>query len=291
MGTMSAFSINRTTLHLKLLNSVSTKGSAPCHVTLDKTGKWLFVANYNSGSVAAFPIHADGSLGEAASFVQHSGSSASPERQAGPHVHEVVVSADNRFVMVPDLGLDQVVVYRFDPVKGSLTPNTPPFAKVAPGSGPRHLAFRSDGRYAYVLNEMLATVTGFQYDSKTGSLKEVQTLKTLPAGFTGTNSSAEIAVHANGKFLYASNRGHDSIAIFHIDPLKGTLTPAGDVPTQGKTPRNFRIDPSGRYLIAANQDSNNVVVFAIDPKTGGLTPTGTNLTVPSPVSIVFVPSR
>ncbi len=296
MGAVSAFSIDSQTGHLKLLNTISSKGSGPCHVALDRTGKWLFVANYNSGSVAVLPIHADGSLGEASGFVQHSGSSINRERQEGPHAHVVVPSPDNRYLLVADLGLDEVLVYRFDPVQGTLAPNSPPFAKIAAGSGPRHLAFRSsargnDGRFAYALSELAATVTALQYDSKGGTLKEVQTLSTLPGDFKGANSSAEIAVHPNGRFLYASNRGHDSIAIFAIDQGKGTLTSKGFVPTQGKTPRNFAIDPTGAFLFAANQDSNSVVVFRIDQKTGALTPAGNALTVPAPVSIVFVPGR
>jgi 6-phosphogluconolactonase len=290
-GNVSAFSIDPASGGLKLLNTVSSKGSAPCHLALDWTGKWLFVANYSSGSVAAFPVHADGSLGGASAFVQHVGSSANPQRQEAPHAHMVVPSPDNRFLLVADLGLDQVLIYRFDSVKGTLTPNQPPFAKIAAGSGPRHLAFRPDGQFVYVLNEVLATVTAFQYDAQAGALKEIQTVPTLPRDFKGENSSAEIAVHPKLSFLHASNRGHDSIAIFHIDSEKGTLTAAGDVPTQGKEPRNFAIDPTGEFLFAANQNSGNVVVFRIDQKTGGLTPAGSTLTVPSPVSIVFAPLR
>jgi 6-phosphogluconolactonase len=283
-GSVTAFSI--TGGKLKPLNTVSSRGAGPCHVALDKTGKWLFVANYNSGSVAAFPVHDDGTLGEASAFVQHSGSSVNPQRQAGPHAHSVNVSPDNRFVLVADLGLDQILTYRIDAAKG-LTPSEPLLTKVTPGSGPRHMAFSPDTRFAYSINEMLATVTVFQYDAAAGSLKEAQTISALPAGFSATNSSAEIAVHPSGKFLYASNRGHDSIAIFRIDAAKGTLTAAGHVSTQGKTPRNFAIDPSGKLLLAANQDSGNIVVFRIDQNTGGLTPAGVEAKVPSPVSIVF----
>jgi 6-phosphogluconolactonase len=286
-GSVSAFSIDATSGQLKLLNQVSSRGSGPCHVALDKTGKWLFVANYNGGSVAAFPVHGDGTLGEASAFVQHSGSSVNPQRQHGPHAHVATVSPDNRFILVADLGSDQVFVYRLDPSKGSLAPNDPPFVKVAPGSGPRHLAFRPDGRFTYVVNEMMSTVTTFGYDAGHGSLQELQTLSTLPEGFNGANSTAEIAVHPNAKFLYASNRGHDSIAIFQIDPAKGTLTASGQASTQGKTPRNFAIDPTGAYLLAANQDSASVVVFRIDQETGGLMPIGTILEIPSPVCIAF----
>jgi 6-phosphogluconolactonase len=286
-GAISAFSIEKTTGRLKLLNAVSSRGSGPCHVAFDKTGKWLFAANYNSGSVAVFPVHDDGTLGEASGFVQHSGSSVNPQRQEGPHAHSANLSPDNRFVLVADLGLDKVMVYRFDAVKGTLAPNDPPFAQIAPGSGPRHMAFRPDGKFIYALSEMNATVTVFAYNSGRGNLNEIQTLSTLPAGFTGPNSSAEIAVHPNGKFLYTSNRGHDSIAIFRIDAAKGALTFVDRIATQGKTPRNFAIDPTGAFLLAANQDSGSVVVFRIDQRTGRLTATGDVLQVPSPVSLVF----
>ena len=281
-GTVSAFSIASGVL--TFLNSVSSGGSGPCHVAVDRTGNWLFAANYNSGSLALFPLGAGGKLGAASAVVQHSGSSANRQRQDGPHAHEVVVSADNRFVLVPDLGADQVVIYRFDAAKGTL--GKPSFAKATPGAGPRHLAFRPDGRFVYVLNELAASITVLRY--KDGSLSELQTISTLPADFTGPKSGAEIAVHPNGKFLYASNRGHDSIAVFRIDSTKGTLTAAGYVSTQGKTPRNFAIDPTGAYLLAANQDTGTVVVFHIDPNSGGLTPSGNVLQIPTPVSVVFV---
>src|SRR5947209_3512327 len=273
-GSISAFAIDRSSGQLKALNQVSSKGTGPCHVALDHTGKWLIAANYNSGSVAVFPVHDDGSLGEASAFVQHSGSSADQQRQRGPHAHDINVSRDNRFILVNDLGLDEILVYRLDPAKGTLTPNEPPFVKLAPGSGPRHLAFDKAGQFAYSINEMLLTVTAFRYDPRQGSLKELQTIPSNPEEFTGAKSAAEIAVHPNGKFLYASNRGPNTIAVFRIDPKKGTLTAVERAPTQGKTPRNFAIDPSGKYLLAANQDSDNIVEFRIDQATGRLTPTG-----------------
>jgi 6-phosphogluconolactonase len=276
-GTVSAFSIDNGG-RLTVLNSASSRGAGPCHAAIDRSGKWLFAANYTSGSVAVFPIGSDGKLGEASAVIQHSGSSVDRQRQEGPHAHEVVVSADNRFVLVPDLGADQVVIYRFD--AGKL--GTPVFVKAAPGAGPRHLAFRPDGRFVYVLNELAASITVLNQD-----FAAQQTISTLPAEFTGSRSGAEIEVHPKGKFLYASNRGHDSIAMFRIDSNKGTLTPAGHVPTQGKTPRNFAIDPTGAYLLAGNQDSGTVVVFRIDPKTGGLTASGQALHIPAPVSLVF----
>jgi 6-phosphogluconolactonase len=272
---------------LTVLNRVSTRGGGPCHLELDRSGKWLFVANYGGGSVAAFPVHDDGTLGEASAFFQHAGASVNKARQSGPHAHETVVSPDNKFVLAADLGLDKVFTYRLDPAKGGLAPGEPPFAATAPGLGPRHLAFRPDGKFVYVLSEMLSSVTAFRYEARRGTLAEQQTLSTLPEGFSGDNSGAEIAAHPGGKFLYSSNRGDDSIAIFRIDAAKGTLTSAGRVSTQGKTPRGFAIDPAGRFLVAGNQNSGTVVVFRIDQQTGGLTPTGTVLQVGSPVSVVF----
>lgn len=272
---------------LTSLNKVSTRGTIPAHLVVDSTGKSLVVANYGSGSVAVFPVNGDGSLGAASAFVQHSGSSTGP-RQKGPHAHAVVLSADNRFVFVPDLGLDEVLSYRLDPAAGTLTPNDPPFTKVTQGSGPRHFAFHPDGQFAYTVHEMGSLVTVFAYDRAGGTLKELQTISTLPRDFSGTNNSAELQVHPNGRFLYASNRGHNSIAVFAIDPRAKTLTLVEHVPTQGKTPRNFAIDPTGRYLLAANQDTNNIVIFRIDQKTGRLTPTGDNLETPLPVCLLFL---
>jgi 6-phosphogluconolactonase len=286
-GSISAFAIDEASGRLKLLNSVSSKGSGPCHIAIDKTGKWLFVANYDGGSGAAFQIRDDFSLSEATTFVQHQGSSVNRERQSAPHAHAATPSPDNRFVLVADLGLDRIFSYRLDPVARRLAPGNPPFATVAPGSGPRHLAFRRDGAFVYAINEMVSTVMAFRYDSTGGSLHELQTISTLPVGYSADNSAAEIAVDAAGRFLYASNRGHDSIAIFKIDGAKGTLTAAGHASTLGRTPRHFAIDPTGRYLVAANQDSGSGVVFRIDTKTGGLVPTGATLSVPFPVCVAF----
>lgn len=286
-GSVSAFSISRATGTLTLLNRVSSRGGSPCHVSIDRTGKWLFVANYGGGSVAAFPVQADGKLGEASAFFQHAGSSVNKSRQSGPHGHAVVVSPDNKFVLAADLGLDKVLAYRLDPTAG-LVAGDPPFSAIAPGSGPRHLEIRPDGKFAYVLNEMLSSVGTYRYDASRGTLTALQTVSTLPDGLTlDNNSGAEIAVHPTGKFLYTSNRGHDSIALFRIDAATGTLTPAGHVSTQGKTPRGFGLDPSGRFLVAGNQNSNTLVIFRIDQQTGGLTPTGTTLQVGSPVNVVF----
>jgi len=287
-GTVSAFAIDAATGMLKPLNSASSKGSGPCHLSIDRTGKWLFAANYDSGSVASFPLKADGSLGEAVSAVQHQGSSVNRQRQAGPHAHEAVVSPDNNLLFVPDLGMDKVMIYRIG-ADGVLTPNTPPFIAVPPGAGPRHIAFSPSGKQAYVMTEMADSVIAFDYDGK-GGAKEIQTVSAAPADFTGVKSGAEIAVHPNGRFLYASNRNHNSIAIFAIDAT-GKLTAAGNVSAMGRTPRFFGLDPTGAYLIAANQDSDNIVAFKIDQKTGGLiSPPGDILEIASPVCIAFVPA-
>jgi 6-phosphogluconolactonase len=287
-GAVSAFAIDRESGTLKLLNQVSTHGAGPCHVSLDKTGKYVLVANYEGGSVATLPVHDDGSLGLVAGFVQHSGSSVDKERQEGPHAHWIGVSPDNRFAVVADLGLDDVLVYHLDLNKGSLTPNDPPYAEVKPGAGPRHFAFHPNGKFAYVLNEMASTVTAFTFQPQKGSLTSLQTISTLPKDYTGVKQAAELVVHPSGKFLYASNRGHDSTAVFAVNPAKGTLALTGTVPTKGKTPRNFAIDPTGAFLLAANQSSGNIVVFRIDGATGGLTPTGQTVDVPAPVCITFV---
>jgi 6-phosphogluconolactonase len=286
-GMISAFAIDANG-NLKPINQVSSKGADPCHLSIDKTGKWLFVANYTSGSAAAFPINANGALGEASATFQHSGKSVNAERQSGPHAHVAAISPDNRFVWVCDLGLDEVLSYRIDPTKGGMTPNDPPFAKVEPGFGPRHVVFRADSKFAYVEGEMGGAVTVFSYDAAKGAMKQTQVISTLPAGYTGQKAGAEIALHPSSKFLYASNRGHDSIAIFKVDAATGGLTFSGTVPTEGKTPRNFVIDPSGNLLLVANQDSNNIVVFKIDQATGGLTPTGDKYDLGAPVSLVFV---
>jgi 6-phosphogluconolactonase len=287
-GGVSAFAIDRGTGKLTFLNEVASRGADPCHLVVDKTGKYVLVANYTGGSVAVFPVGADGRLGAATAFVQHAGSSVNPARQEGPHAHSINLSPDNRFAIAADLGLDELLVYRFDPARGTVAANNPPFAKVNPGAGPRHFTFLPGGSFAYVINEMGSTVTAFSYDAAGGVLRTLQTISTLPKGFAGQNDDAEVQALPSGKFLYGSNRGHDSIAVFAIDAGRGTLTPVEHVSTQGKTPRNFAIDPTGAYLLAENQDSDSIVVFHIDSKTGRLTPTGQTLEVPSPVCVKFV---
>jgi len=286
---VSAFSLERKTGKLTLLNQLPALGEDPCYISFDKTGKYVLVANYSSGSMPVFPILPDGRLGEHTALIQHGGSlGPNKERQDGPHAHWIETSRDNRFALAADLGLDEVLVYKFNAAKGTLAPNTPPFTKLHPGSGPRHIAFRPDGKFLYVVSELSSTVSAFCYDARAGTLRELQTVTTLPKEFSGRNDTAEIAVHSNGRFLYASNRGHDSITVFAIDHAKGTLTFVSRVPTGGKEPRHFAFDPSGNYLFAENQLSNNIVVFKIDIATGGLNPTGQVIDVPSPVDLTFV---
>ena len=287
-GGVSAFAIDPSTGRLKPLNRVSSRGAGPCHLAVDPAGHWLYAANYNSGSIAAFPVRADGSLGESAAFVQHTGSSVNPQRQRGPHAHSVNLAPGGRFLLAADLGLDQILIYRVDAGNGLLTPGDPPFASLAGGSGPRHMAFSRDERFAYVVNEMLATVTVFRLGGGGGRLAELQTVPMTAADYAGPKSAAEIAVHPNGRFLYASHRGDSTLAAFGIDPEKGTLSAIERTPSGGKTPRNFAIDPSGTWLLAANQDSGNVVPFRIDRESGRLSASGKPVEVASPVCIVFV---
>ncbi len=288
-GMVSAFSIDRAAARLTPINQVSPGGGGPCHLALDATGRWLAVANYGTGSVAVLPVGADGRLGEPTAFDQHHGSGVNRARQDGPHAHEAVFSPDNRYLLVPDLGLDQILVYHFDAAKGTLKANDPPFGVVAAGSGPRHLVFSPNGKVVYALNEMASTVTAFRWDAGHGTLQEFQTLSALPAHFTLPSTAAEIAINAAGTAVYASNRGHDSIALFHIGSEPDTLTAPEHTPTLGKTPRQFTLDPDGKFLLVSNQDSGNIVVFQVHPRTGELTPTKHKpVEQPRPVCLVFI---
>ncbi len=280
-GAASAFAVEASG-GLAFLNRSSSKGPGPCYLSLDRSGRHLFVANYNGGSVAVLPLGTDGRLGPATDFVQHGSSEA--------RAHSIDADAANRFVLAADLGLDRVFVYRFDPEKGSLELNDPPFASLDDGSGPRHLALHPGGRLAYVLNEHSMTLTAMRYDAERGALATIGSLSSLPdgvgvaAGFSG----AEVLSHPGGRFLYASNRGHDTLAVFAVDEDKGALRLVEHVATGGKRPRGFGIDPTGAYLLAANQDSDRVVVFRIDPSSGRLAPTGQTVEVGSPVAVAFV---
>jgi len=302
-GAVSAFAIDRRTGQLSFLNQVASRGADPCYIDFDRTGKYALVANYTGGNVAAFPIDASGRLGDASSVLEDSGAlGPNQQRQDAPHAHWIEPSAHNRFVYVADLGLDRVLIYRFDAAKGTLTKGeTVAAAKpkstdagtffsatLAPGTGPRHVAFSANGNFMYVLGELDSSVTVFANDDNE-KFRSLQRISALPSGFSGPNDAAEIVLHPNGKYLYTSNRGHDSIALFAIDSHNGTLTIVDHFPTQGKTPRNFEIDPTGKFLFVANQDSNTIAVFRIDQRTGRLTSTGQILHVPEPVALKFMP--
>ena len=290
---VSSFSIDRQNGKLTFLNKVASAGDGPCHLALDKTGKWLAVANYGNGTMGIFPVQADGKVGEAKTVEKHEGTSADPQRQRGPHAHEVVFSPDNRYLLLSDLGLDKIFVYRFDAKTGNITPNDPAFGKVAPGAGVRHFAFHPNGQIVYAINEINSTITVFRWDAAKGSLMDFQTVSTLPENYKGNNNStAEIAVNSAGTVVYGSNRGSDTIAVFNIDPVKFTLTAIDHAPVLGKTPRHFAIDPSGAYLFAANQDSNDIAMFRIQASTGQLQPAARVITdVAFPVCVLFVPAQ
>lgn len=286
-GSVSAYAINEDG-SLTFLNQQPSGGSGPCHVNIDHAGRNVLVANYGSGSASVIPIKSDGSLAEPTGFVQHTGSGPNPKRQQGPHAHSINVSPDDRFAFVADLGIDKIMIYKLDTEKGTITPNDPPFAKLKPGAGPRHFAFAPGGRHAYVINELDCTITAFVYDSASGALTEIQTVPTLPETFDGSNTCAEVRVHPTGRFLYGSNRGHDSIAVYQINRRKGTLTLVEHETADIKTPRNFNVDPTGNFCLVANQGSDTVVVFRINPKTGALEPTGHRTTIEKPVCIRFL---
>ena len=286
-GALSAFAVDQRTGELRLLNQQPSLGGAPCYVVVDRTGRFVLVANYSGGNFAALPARSDGSLGEATDVKQDLGSSINAERQEGPHAHCIVLDPANRFAYACDLGTDKIMIFRFDARRGKLIPNGKPWVQVKPGAGPRHLTFHPRGKYAYVINELQATVTAFAHDQVHGNLKELQTVPTLPKDFAGADTSADIHVSPDGRFLYCSNRGHDSIAAFKIDSRNGKLTFIARESTGGKTPRNFAIDPTGAFLLAANQKSDNIVTFRLDSKTGRLGVTGHAVEVPSPVCLKF----
>jgi 6-phosphogluconolactonase len=286
-GAVSAFSIEKNSGRLTPLNQQPSGGADPCHLAVDKTGRCVLVANYGNGSVAAFALQPDGRLSAPSAVIQHQGSSVNPQRQAGPHAHFITPDPADRFALTCDLGLDKVLVYRLDPADGVLGPGTASSASIKPGQGPRHLAFHPKGQFVYVINEMGSTLTVFKYDPKRGALEELQNISTLPADFKGNSTCAEVQVHPSGKFVYGSNRGHDSIAVFATNPATGYVTLVEHQPTQGKTPRHFALDPGGKWLLAENQDSDSIVVFRVDLKTGRLHSTGQTAEVGAPVCLVF----
>jgi 6-phosphogluconolactonase len=290
-GAISSFAIDPATGGLTFLNQQPSHGTDPCHLSVDQTGKFVLAANYSSGSVAVWPILEDGQLGPTSEVIQHHGSSVNPQRQEGPHAHSITLDPANRYAFVADLGLDKVMIYRLDLNQGKLIPNTQPWAQVKAGAGPRHFDFHPSGKYAYLINEIGSTMTAFAYDEAKGALTELQTLSTLPADFSGRSHCADVHVAPSGKFVYGSNRGHDSIVIFAIDEATGKLTEVGYESTQGQTPRNFAIDPTGAFLLAANQNSDTIVTFRIDSATGRLTPTSHVTNVPMPVCIKMLASK
>ena len=287
-GGVSSYAINAATGELKLINSQPTRGADPCYVTVDPTGKWVLVSNYSGGSVTVLPLGEDGQLGSPTDTIQHHGFSVNPDRQAEPHAHSVQVApGSGKLVLAADLGLDRILLYDLDLSAGSLSPHAVPYLSTAAGSGPRHMAFYPGGRYLYVASEMGSTISAYQFDPSAQTYAELQTLSTLPEGYSGQNSGADIHISPSGKFLYTSNRGQDSLAVFAIDAASGKLTALGQVSTQGKTPRNFAIDPTGTFILAANQDSGSIVTLKIDAETGLPAPAGPVTNLPMPVCVQF----
>lgn len=286
-GAVSAFAIEANTGRLTPINQQSSVGAGPCHIIVDATGKWALVSNYGDGSVAVLPVGGDGALGPASDFVQHRGSSVNRERQAGPHAHSTTLDAGNRIAVVADLGLDKLMLYRFDAGQGKLRPGNPAAVSVKPGAGPRHFTFHPSGKYAYVINELDNTVTAFAYDAARGALRELQTLSTLPPGYAQVSYCADIHVAPTGRFVYGSNRGHDSLVVFKVDEGSGKLSAAGHTATRGRWPRNFALDPTHRFLLVANQESDTLVTFELNAQTGQLAPTGQTISIPRPVCVKF----
>lgn len=288
-GGVSAFSLDRTTGKLSFLNEVASRGAAPAHVAVDHTGKYVVVSNYNGGNLAVFPVLADGKLGQATAFDQHHGSSVNKERQAGPHVHEAIFSPDNRFILSADLGLDDIFVYPFNEKTGELGAQ-PRILNLSGGLGPRHMAFSPNGKFVYLVSEMGSTVTVLAYNPSDGNIAARQTVRLAPANDTpAQKSGGEIAVGRSGKFLYASNRFDNLIGVYSIDSDTGMIEQTETVPLDGKTPRDFAIDPGGTWLWDANQDSDNIVLYKIDQQKGALLPAGITLKIPAPTCVVFVP--
>ena len=288
-GAVSAFAVNSETGALTFLNEVPSAGQGPCYINIDPTGRFIVVANYSSGTVALYPIREDGTLEEATSIMQHEGSGPDESRQEGPHAHYIHFSQDGQYVLSADLGIDKVMIYALDKEEQALVPHSTPFAAVEAGSGPRHLAFHPNQRNVYLMNELSGTVTAFNASLNEGGLETLQTLSSLPEGFSGANKSADIHVHPSGNFLYASNRGDsDSIAIFRIDDA-GLLSYQGEQSEGIIWPRNFAIDPSGTFMLVANRHDDSITVFRVNQDTGALDPTGHRIEVPEPVCIRFLP--
>jgi 6-phosphogluconolactonase len=288
-GALSTFSVNRKSGKLDFLGQVSSLGEWPAHLSLDKTGRFLLVANYGGGNYAVFPLDNDGKPAKHSAFVQNEGSGADPKRQEAPHAHFIQVTNDNRFVMVADLGTDKIMIHQFDETTGAFLPANPGFIQLDLGAGPRHFAFAPSGKQLYILNELSSTIMVFDYEPDAPTFTRKQTISTLPDHFTGDNTTAEILVDAKGRFLYASNRGDNSIVQYSIDSENGSLTPVAWVPSGGETPRNFEIDPTGKWLFVANQNSDNIIIFSIDQESGRLVQTAGLIKVSAPVCLRFVP--
>lgn len=289
-GAVSAFAINQRTGDLEFLNQQPSLGGAPCHLSTSGNGKFVLAANYLGGSVAVFPVEANGRLGAFVDLKQHSGSGANKKRQEAAHAHSINLDDKNRFAAACDLGVDKIFVYEFDARRGKLTPNaSQPFFQTRAGAGPRHLTFHQNEKTAFVINELNSTVTALAFNATNGTLAEIQTISTLPADFKNANTCADIHIAPNGKFLYASNRGHHSLVSYRIDEKSGTLEYLEHTPTQGRTPRSFAIDPTGKFLLAANQNSSSITVFRLDEQTGKLSATGKPTPVPSPVCLKLIP--
>ncbi len=286
-GAVSAFTIDPSTGDLRFLNQQPSRGAHPCHIVTDRTGRWALVANYSGGNLAVLPIGADGRLEPPTTVVQHEGRSVNERRQEGPHAHSIHLDAGNRYAFAADLGIDRVMSYRWDARTGALTPNTPPGLATAPGAGPRHFAFHPSGRYAFVINELDSTLSALRYNAQAGELTMLDTVSTLPESFAGESTCADVRVSQNGRYVYGSNRGHDSIAAFAFDTRGERLTPIGHTPTGGATPRNFNLAPGGRFLLAANQNSDTVVTFRIGRR-GRLSDPVHTADVPTPVCIDFL---
>ncbi len=290
-GEVSAYEIEPHTGQLSLLNSEPSGGGEPCYLSFDQTARYALVANYDGGNLGVFALRADGGIGERTGFAQHAGSSVDPRRQTRAYAHAILAAPDNRFVLGADLGVDKIYSYRFSSQEGSLKANDPACVRVAMGSGPRHLKFHPNGRWVYVLNELSSTITGFNWNAETGALGEFQTASTLPSDYFAANTAAEIVVHPNGKFLYASNRGHNSLAVFAIDPNAGWLKLVENVSSGGKLPRYFTFDPTGRWILCCNHGSENAVVFQVDETTGRLAKTGPPVAVAYPFCARFLPVK
>jgi 6-phosphogluconolactonase len=287
-GGVSAFRIDAASGDLTLLNRVSSSGAGPAHLSLDPSGRWLIIGNYAGGNVVVLPVEPDGRLGEATQAIAHHGSGPNPRRQEGPHPHMVAIDAQAGLVFIPDLGLDAVVGYRFDADTGRLAADAGAGGRMPPGSGPRHMAFGGDGRHAYVLSELASNVVACSYDRSSGDMEPMQVASTLPDGYDASHTTcAAIVMAPSGRHLYASNRGHDSVAVFDVDGESGRLTALGQTATGGRTPRDFNVDPSGRYLLAANEATDSIVTFAVDVGSGRLEPTGHVADVPTPVRVLF----